>query len=214
MGYRSAACSSYGLALGQRASTASAPTSVDQCAGTTHTGAMVFADASTTNYVPASANNQFTVRAAGGYRLFTNSSLTTGVSLAAGGASWAVISDRNAKYAFEPVDERDILRRLMALPISTFQYKDGDGRRYIGPVAQDFQAAFQFDDDDTRILMNDIDGVSLASIKALGAELAALKEANRQLIADQARSTQETVELRRQLADVVKRLGEMEQRQR
>ena len=57
----------------------------------------------------------------------------------------------------------------MTLPLSTFLYKDGDGRRYLGPMAQDFHGAFGLGTDDTRIAMNDIDGVSLASLKALDA---------------------------------------------
>lgn len=176
MGYRASVCSDYGVAIGQRASTASAPTSLNPCAGAQHAGAIVFSDASTTDHVGPTANNQFVVRSAGGVRLYTNAALTTGVSLNAGGASWNVISDRNAKYGFEPVDEQAILRRLTTLPLSSYYYKDGDGRRYIGPMAQDFKATFGLGDDDTRIAMNDIDAVSLASLKALAAENAALRE--------------------------------------
>ena len=178
LGYRAAACNDYGVAIGQRASTSSAPTITESCAGTAHAGAITIADASTTNHIGAAANNQFTVRAAGGYRLFTNATATTGLSLSAGGSTWNVISDRNAKYGIEPVDEQDILRRLMTLPLSTFLYKDGDGRRYLGPMAQDFHGAFGLGTDDTRIAMNDIDGVSLASLKALGAQVQSLQQIN------------------------------------
>src|SRR5690348_5423482 len=85
IGYRTTADADYSVAIGQRASTNG------------HAGAIVFSDGSTTDSTQASANNQFTVRAAGGVRLFTNATMTTGVQVAAGGSSWAVISDRNRK---------------------------------------------------------------------------------------------------------------------
>jgi hypothetical protein len=214
LGYRATACADYSMAFGQRASTASAPISNDPCAGSQHAGAITFADGSTTAHVGASANNQFTVRAAGGYRLFTNATTTTGVSLNAGGSSWNVISDRNAKYAIEPVDEQDLLRRLMTLPLNTFLYKDGDGRRYVGPMAQDFHQAFGFGTDDTRIAMNDIDGVSLAALKALGAQVQTLRDANARLAEDNARVTAEASSLRTNLEEVLRRLSALEQQLR
>ena len=106
-GYRATADADYSLALGQRASTNG------------HAGAIVIADGSTTDSIEASANHQFSVRAAGGYRLFTNATTTTGVSLNAGGSSWNVISDRNRKHGFSTVDGEELLGRLRMVPVTT-----------------------------------------------------------------------------------------------
>jgi trimeric autotransporter adhesin len=46
------------------------------------------------------ANNRFHTRAAGGYRLYTNSAASIGVSLASSGNSWSSLSDRNRKENF------------------------------------------------------------------------------------------------------------------
>lgn len=210
LGYRSTVCADYGVAIGQRASTADAPTLNEPCGGTTRAGAIVLADASTTAYVGPTGNNQFVVRSAGGVRLFTNAALTTGVSLNAGGSSWNVVSDRNAKYGFEAVDEQDILRRLTTLPLSSYFYKDGDGRRYIGPMAQDFKAAFGLGDDDTRIAMNDIDAVSLASLKALAAQVQTLREDNRRLARDRAAVAADNAALKVTLDALLRRVTALE----
>ena len=157
IGYRATADGDYSLALGQRASTNG------------FDGAIVIADQSTTDSVEASANNQFTVRAAGGYRLFTNATTTTGVSLNAGGSSWNVISDRNRKERFEPVNGEDVLTRLRRVPVSSWRYIGEEDRtvRHVGPMAQDWQAAFGLSRDATTINMSDLDGVNLAAIQGL-----------------------------------------------
>jgi hypothetical protein len=77
-------------------------------------------------------------------------------------------SDRNAKENFAPVDGRDILARLVTIPIETWNYKAEDPTvRHIGPMAQDFAEAFGVGEDDKRIHMIDASGVALASIQAL-----------------------------------------------
>ena len=156
IGYRVTADCDYCVALGHRAS------------ANGHDGAFVIGDQSTTDSVEASANNQFSSRYAGGYRLFTNATTTTGVSLNAGGSSWNVISDRNAKENFRSVSNQDILKRIRSMPISTYNYKDDPFKaRHIGPMAQDFQKAMKLSDDDKTINMSDLDGVTLAGVRAL-----------------------------------------------
>lgn len=210
IGYRSTVCHDFGVAIGQRASTADAPTLSEPCGGTARTGAIVLADASTTSYVGPTANNQFVVRSAGGVRFYSNATLTTGVGLNAGGSSWNVISDRNAKYGFEAVDEQDILRRLITLPLSSYFYKDGDGRRYIGPMAQDFKATFGLGDDDTRIAMNDIDAVSLASLKALAAQVQTLRDDNGRLARENAAAAAGNAALRAAVDELLGRVAALE----
>jgi hypothetical protein len=78
------------------------------------------------------------------------------------------VSDRNAKSNFSTVDPRFILEKLAAIPIRTWSYKaDSEAVRHIGPVAQDFRAAFELGADDKHISTVDADGVALASIQAL-----------------------------------------------
>jgi Head domain of trimeric autotransporter adhesin/Chaperone of endosialidase len=157
IGYRTTADADYSVAIGYRASTNG------------RTGATVFADASTTDSLEASANNQFSVRAAGGYRLYTNATTTAGVTMNAGGSSWNAVSDRNRKELFLAVDNDDVLSRIRSLPVTTWRYIAEEDRavRHIGPMAQDWHRAFGFSGDDTTINMSDFDGVNLAAIQAL-----------------------------------------------
>jgi endosialidase-like protein len=82
------------------------------------------------------------------------------------GGSNIAPSDRNVKEGFAPVDARMILDRVAGLPIETWRYK-GDGIRHIGPMAQDFAAAFNVGPDDRHIDLIDASGVALAAIQAL-----------------------------------------------
>ncbi len=78
------------------------------------------------------------------------------------------MSDRNAKRNIVPVDSDAVLQRVSALPISAWSYKtDPTGVRHIGPMAQDFHAAFGLGQDDRHIATMDTSGVALAAIQAL-----------------------------------------------
>jgi hypothetical protein len=76
-------------------------------------------------------------------------------------------SDRNAKENFTPVDPADVLRKVAALPITEWSYRSLGSTRHMGPVAQDFHAAFGLGADDKGISTVDADGVALAAIQAL-----------------------------------------------
>jgi uncharacterized small protein (DUF1192 family) len=106
-----------------------------------------------------------------------------GVQVAAGGSSWAVISDRNRKQDFLAVNGEDILSRVRTLPVSTWRYRDEVDRStlHIGPMAQDWHRAFGFTTDDHTINMSDFDGVNLTAIQALEARTAALQAENAEL---------------------------------
>jgi hypothetical protein len=57
---------------------------------------------------------------------------------------------------------------VIQLPIETWTYRAEDSRvRHIGPMAQDFYAAFGVGSDDKSISTIDADGVSLAAIQGL-----------------------------------------------
>jgi len=93
---------------------------------------------------------------------------TAGVELAAGGGSWSSLSDRHAKANVRKVDGREILERLRNLPIATWNYNAQDESiRHIGPMAQDFHAAFGVGEKKTMITTVDADGVAFAAIQGL-----------------------------------------------
>jgi trimeric autotransporter adhesin len=189
IGYRTTADANYAVALGHRAS------------ANGKTGSFTWADQSTTDSLENSANNSFQIRAAGGVRLYTNATTTTGMSLSAGGSSWVVISDRNRKQDFLTVDGEDMLGRIRTLPVSTWRYRDEADRStlHIGPMAQDWHRAFGFTHDDTTINMSDFDGVNLAAIKALEARTSALQAENAELRAGNAELRAGAAELRARL---------------
>ncbi|WP_245685151.1 tail fiber domain-containing protein [Streptomyces exfoliatus] len=61
-----------------------------------------------------------------------------------------------------------VLDTVAALPVSTWRYLwEPEGVRHLGPMAQDWHAAFGFNQDDTRIPVVDGLGVALVSIQAL-----------------------------------------------
>ena len=133
-----------------------------------HNGTFVWGDSSPFNDVASTAANQFVARASGGVTFFTSFDLSTGVTAAPGSGSWSSTSDRNVKANFSLVDARDVLQRLAQIPISTWNYKAQDTAiRHIGPMAQDFAAAFGVGEDDKHISTIDADGVSLAAIQGL-----------------------------------------------
>lgn len=132
----------------------------------TNQGAFVWSDSAGT--LTASTNNDsVTFRARGGYRFFSDGA-NMGAFLAPGSGTFTSLSDRNAKEAFAPVNSREVLDKVAALPIQTWRYKGQDEAvRHIGPTAQDFRAAFGVGDSETGISTVDADGVALAAIQAL-----------------------------------------------
>jgi hypothetical protein len=146
-------------------------------------GCFVWGD-STNADVTCDVADRWVARASGGVYFYTNAGLTSGVKVAAGGGSWSSVSDRNLKANFAPVDGRDVLRRLANIPIDTWNYKSQDAAiRHIGPVAQDFYAAFGVGEDNVTISTIDADGVSLAGLQGA---YQMLQEKDAQIMAQQA----------------------------
>ncbi len=131
----------------------------------------------------------------------------TGVKLEPGESSWSSLSDRASKENVEPVDGADILDRLMGIEISEWNYIAQDpSTRHLGPMAQDFHAAFGLGSDHTRINTIDADGVALAAIQGLNEKL----EQQADLIEEQ----QETIEEQaRMLEGLAERLSALEEGQ-
>ena len=76
-------------------------------------------------------------------------------------------SDRNLKENFKAVDARAVLDKVAALPLTEWNYKTDAATRHVGPMAQDFYAAFAIGPDDKHIATVDADGVALAAIQGL-----------------------------------------------
>ena len=81
-------------------------------------------------------------------------------------------SDRNLKTDLAAVKPEDILGRLALLPISSWRYtNEMAGVRHVGPMAQDFKAAFNLGADNRLIGFVDEGGVALAAIQGLNQKL-------------------------------------------
>ncbi len=88
-------------------------------------------------------------------------------------------SDRNMKEAFSFVSAREVLDKVVEMPVTSWRFKsEDDSVRHIGPVAQDFMAAFGYGVDDTHIMTTDADGVALAAIQGLNERLEEQLEVN------------------------------------
>ncbi len=141
-----------------------------------HNGAFVWSDNAGSAAVQSTAAYQFVARASGGYYLYSNAGETSGVKLNPGSGAWSNLSDRTMKTDIAPLDDAAVLAKVAALPLSVWSYRSERGVRHVGPMAQDFYAAFGVGEDDRHITSIDEDGVALAAIKALHAENRRLRE--------------------------------------
>lgn len=84
-----------------------------------------------------------------------------------------VTSDQNAKENFALLNAKSVLAKVVAMPVTEWNYKDdGTDKKHIGPVAQDFYAAFGLNgDDDKHISVVDEGGVALAAIQGLNQKI-------------------------------------------
>lgn len=103
--------------------------------------------------------------------------ITNAGSIYAGGNVYAhevlLSSDRNAKENFTRCDPQSVLAQVAALPVTEWNYKgDAMEQKHIGPMAQDFHAAFGLNgQDDTHISSIDESGVALAAIQGLNQKI-------------------------------------------
>lgn len=132
----------------------------------------------------ASNSNSFNVRATGGVYLVTGIDGTSGNPTWACGTSngngWTCTSDRNVKRNLRLIDAQDMLAKVSNLPVYHWQPSSGPNidLKHIGPMAQDFYAAFGLGDSDKSIGILDAAGVALAAIQALKTENDALRAEN------------------------------------
>jgi hypothetical protein len=188
IGLQNSASGQFSVAIGKNARTANRQGSIvlgDGCAGFS------------SDSVFPTANNQFVARGCGGVKFFTNQALTSGVELAAGGSGWSAVSDRNRKENFLFVDGEDLLARLRNVPVSNWNYRTQESTvRHMGPMAQDFYAAFGLGENQLMINSVDIDGVNMAGVQALTARTDALRAENEALRQENAAQAAEIADLR------------------
>jgi hypothetical protein len=125
---------------------------------------------------------------------------STGAYLSSGG-TWTNASDRNRKHRIAPVSGEDVLARLRDLPVTTWSYRVDDDRvRHMGPMAQDFYAAFKLGSDSISIGTVDAAGVALAAAKALEERTSTLASRDSLLMARLDALAEENARLRRTVA--------------
>ena len=212
-GYNNTASGSYATVGGGRDNTAAGNYSfvVGRRAknnDTNHKGVFLFADSTDADFNSTLAN-EFAARANGGFRFVSSSGTCTTT-----GGGWSCTSDRNAKTNFAMVDARQVLLKVSGLPIQTWSFKDNTAIRHMGPMAQDFYAAFGLGQDDKTISTIDLDGVALASIQGLyhllqekDAEIAVLEKQVATLQSRNAAQQAQIDDLEARLAALEKRLG-------
>ena len=189
---------SYSLAAGRRAKAL-------------NTGCFVWGD-STDADITCSANNAWFARATGGVYFYTNASLTSGVRVLAGASAWSSVSDRKLKENFAIADGQAVLERLSKVPITTWNYKAQDDTiRHMGPVAQDFYAAFGLGEDERLISTIDADGVALAAIQGLYTMAKGQASRIQQLETENADLKQQMSELQTRLANLEAIVSQMTQ---
>ncbi|NIP81420.1 MAG: hypothetical protein GWM90_20275 [Gemmatimonadetes bacterium] len=133
-------------------------------------GSLVLADASrvgTGGYFGTSAPNEMNALFVGGFTFYAGVAPLTGCTLPAGSGAWSCTSSRDAKTDFRAERGDALLRTLRQLPITTWSYLTEPGTRHMGPVAEEFHAAFGLGGDERTIAASDLAGVSLRAVQAL-----------------------------------------------
>jgi hypothetical protein len=103
----------------------------------------------------------------------TNTNNGNGAHLTAGG-TWVDGSSRSFKENLESLDGRQLLEKVAALPVQAWNYK-GTDERHIGPMAEDFVAAFDVGTTsevdgrriDRYLAARDVAGVALIGVQEL-----------------------------------------------
>ena len=122
---------------------------------------------------PVTGNNTFSVSATGGVRFITGESSVTYID--GGTAGWSTTSSRTAKTNIDPVDAQRVLDGVTEMEVATWEYEgdegEGQGTRYVGPMAEDFHDVVDVGTDDGSINSINADGVAFAAIQGLAERL-------------------------------------------
>jgi hypothetical protein len=140
-----------------------------ESADVSHDHSFLWCDGHTT--CNSQENQDFIVVASGGIKFYTADGLGGCLLTNPAGSGWVCSSDRNPKENFVNLDTIDVLRHVAAMPITRWNVKGVPGQQHIGPVAQDFYAAFGLGVDDLHIAAGDMCGVALVAIQGLNAKV-------------------------------------------
>jgi trimeric autotransporter adhesin len=166
-------------------------------------GTLIWSDGSATASADTfrnTANNEAAFRATGGFRFRTNLTGTTGCNLPAGSGVFNCTSSRTTKENFLAIDGEELLASLRQIPVTSWNYvSEGRQARHIGPMAEDFYAAFGLGTSNTSIGVQDLAGISIAAVKALEERTAQLQA-----------KTAEVDELRARMLSLEERLARLE----
>jgi hypothetical protein len=96
------------------------------------------------------------------------------VTVIEGQVGFTASSDVHQKENFQPVDGEEVLGKIRALPLTSWNFIGHDAKqfRHYGPMAQDFFAAFGQDGigtigTETTITSTDMDGILMIAAQAL-----------------------------------------------
>ena len=103
----------------------------------------------------------------------TSTSNGNGAYLTNGGV-WTIGSSREFKENFQHIDGRELIKTISNMRVEAWQYKDSE-ERHIGPVAEDFVAAFDVGvvreadghREDKYLAASDVAGVALVGVQEL-----------------------------------------------
>ncbi|GAA6184275.1 tail fiber domain-containing protein [Aliiglaciecola sp. NS0011-25] len=112
-------------------------------------------------------------------------------------------SSRTYKTNILPIDVDSIIAKLANLPMATWSYLNNTEVQHIGPMAEDFYAAFEFGADEKHIAPGDMAAIALITAKKLNEDTVSLSEKVQQKDA-------EISELKSQLADLLIRMNKLE----
>jgi hypothetical protein len=145
-------------------------TAVGYQANVTGSNRMAFGNESVLSWV----FGRNTVTAGRALEVGTNNTNGNGAYLTTGG-TWTNNSDINLKEDISKLSAQEVLQKIAGMQITRWKYK-GTNEYHIGPMAQDFYAAFQTGTDNKSISSIDPAGVSLLAIQALMEKIDALEK--------------------------------------
>jgi Chaperone of endosialidase len=158
-------------------------------------------------------DNTFKVYSWKGIYMYAGLVGSGGCTLSGETGGWACRSDRNLKTDIQSLNVRDILKRVVEMPVSSWRFKSANSK-HIGPMAQDFSKAFGLGAGDTTISSMDSSGVAFAAIQGLNQKLVTEGKAKDAKISALEKKTEKFEALERaseamklELAAIKKKLG-------
>ena len=100
--------------------------------------------------------------------------MSNGATLTAGGV-WTNACSKSLKNLRARIHGKQVLDKLIALPIYDWTYTRQPSEKHVGPTAEDFYSAFGLGNSDKTLSALDVAGVAVAAIQQLSQEIVELK---------------------------------------